>query len=122
MFEFRIGLDVRRRDFGEDRWRFKTFFTCIIRGNRMNYKFLINFFHLLLLNFLKNNSLDKENYDEDKAREDAAELTKKPSFTSDTFLELLKTSSKRQLKLVFESYETVCINFFLYLMLKLTMI
>ena len=67
----------------------------ILKEKRKLFNFSISF-----LTIMKNDNLNSENFDEDKAREDAAELTKNPSFKSDTFLDIIKTSSRKQLKLL----------------------
>ena len=58
------------------------------------------------LNF-KNNELDNDMSDENRAYAVAKELKKNESLTSEPFLEMIKTESRRQMRQIFLAYETV---------------
>lgn len=52
--------------------------------------------------------MDSESTDEQRIKQDVNDLKKKPSLTSSVFLNILKTASRKQLKLIFDTYQTVC--------------
>ncbi|RNA34707.1 annexin A6-like isoform X1 [Brachionus plicatilis] len=62
---------------------------------------------LFLLNFIQNQNLNKEKCDEKQAESYAKTLETNFSYTSDEFLEIFKSSSKKELNIFFKSFQKI---------------
>ena len=63
----------------------------------------------LIFLYLKNNELDNDTSDENRAYATAKELKKSDSLNSEPFLEMIKTESRRQMRQIFLAYDTVSV-------------